>query len=126
MNYPGANFKLSLSDEFAAEIRGQFIDKIFTGGARLYYYPSIAGFNNACLRPFLALEGDYLSFKGNISKGSGGTFGAVGGVEYFLSRHLSVQTDIGPYYIMVKDSESSLEQNGLEFVLNFGVNYYFR
>ncbi len=126
VNYPGANLKMSLSDKFAAEIRGQFVDKIFTGGTRLYYYPSIMGFNNASLRPFIALDGDYISFKGDISKGNGGALGGVGGVEYFLSRRLSVQTDIGPYCIMLKDSKSSLEQNGLEFVLNFGVNYYFK
>jgi len=126
INYPGGSLKLFLSDSFAAELRGQYVDKIMTGGARLYYYPPILGFKNARLRPFLCVEGDYISFKGQLSKGSGTTVGGVGGVEYFLSKRLSVQTDAGPFYIMLKDSDSSLKQNGLEFVINFGVNFYFK
>ena len=126
INYPGGNLKIFLSDSFAAELRGQYVDTVLTGGTRLYYYPSVSGFNNARLRPFLGVEGDYISFKGKLSKGNGAAAGAVAGVEYFLSRRLSVQTDAGPYYIMLKDKSSALKQDGLEFVLNFGVNFYFK
>lgn len=126
INYPGVSLKLFLSDRFSAELRGQYVDKIMTGGARLYYYPSVFGFKDARLRPFLGVEGDYISFKGQISKGNGSAIGGVGGVEYFLSKRVSVQTDAGPFYIMLKDNDSSLAQSGLEFVLNFGVNFYFK
>ncbi len=126
VNYPGANFKLFFLNSFAGEIRGQYADKIFTGGARLYYYPSIFGSDNARLRSFLGAEADYISFKGHISKGNGAAFGALGGVEWFLSRSLSVQTDAGPFYIALKDKDSALKQGGLEFVLNFAANFYFK
>ena len=126
INYPGASLKLSLSDSFAAELRGQYADTIFAGGARLYYYPSVFGVSNASLRPFLCVEGDYLSFKSHISKGSGIAFGGSGGIEYFLSKRLSVQTDVGPVYVILKDKDSSVGLNGLQFVLNFGINLYFR
>ncbi|MCX5786418.1 MAG: hypothetical protein NTX59_12090 [Elusimicrobia bacterium] len=125
VNYPGGNLKIFLPDSFAAELRGQYVDKILTGGARLYYYPSVFGFNNARLRPFLGAEGDYISFKGQLSKGNGAAFGAIAGVECFLSKRISVQTDAGPFYIALKDNKSALRQSGLEFVLNFGVNFYF-
>ena len=126
INYPGGNLKLYLSDSIAAELRGQYADKILTGGARLYYYPSVLDFNNTRLRPFLSVEGDYISFKGEFSKGLGAAFGGLLGVEYFLSRRVAVQTDAGPYCIILKDAGSSLRQSGLEFVLNFGVNFYFK
>jgi len=125
VNYPGVNFKLFFSDTFAAEVRGQYADKVLTGGVRGYYYPSILGFNNARLRPFLGVEGDYLSFRDRLSKGSGTAFGAVGGLEYFLSERVSVQTDSGPFYIALQDGRTALRQGGLEFVLDFDVDFYF-
>lgn len=125
VNFPGANLRIFFSDSIAAELRGQYINKILTVGPRLYYYPSILGFNNAPLRPFIGVEGDFISFKGEYTKGNGAAFGGVLGVEYFLSRRVSVQTDVGPYYIMLDDNDSAISQTGLEFVLNFGVNFYF-
>lgn len=125
VNFPGVNVRMFFSDSIAAEIRGQYLNKIFTAGPRLYYYPSILGFNNAPLRPFIGVEGDFISFKGEYTKGNGAAFGGVIGVEYFLSRSVSVQTDAGPYYIMLDDNDSAISQTGLEFVLNFGVNFYF-
>lgn len=125
INYPGASLKVFLSKGFAAELRGQYEDRIFTAGVRLYYYPSVSGFKNEKLRPFISFEGDRVSFKGELSKGNGAAFGALGGVEYFVSRRFSVQTDAGPYYIMLKDGHSAAKQNGLEFVINCGFNFYF-
>ena len=126
INYTGGNFKIFLSGRIAAELRGQYSDRILIGGARLYSYPSIPGFHNARLRPFLAVEGDCMSFRGQLSKGNGAAVGGIGGVEYFLYKRLSVQTDVGPYYMTLKDDKSSVEKSGLEFVINFGVNFYFK
>jgi len=126
VNFPGVNFKLPLSSKFAAELRGQYEYKILTTTARLYYYPSIPGFGNPKLRPFISAEGGYVSFQGNYSQGNGAIFGGAGGVEYFLSKRFSVQTDFGPYYVMVNDRNTAIEQTGLEFVMNFGINFYFK
>ena len=124
INYPGGNLRIYFSDAFAAELRGQYADRVLTGGARLYYYPAVPGFSDARLRPLLGVEGARVSFRGKLSKGSGAAFGALAGMEYFISRRIAVQTDAGPYYILLKDSHTSIRQNGLEFVLNFGVNFY--
>ncbi len=67
-----------------------------------------------------------MSFRGQLSKGNGAAVGGIGGVEYFLYKRLSVQTDVGPYYMTLKDDKSSVEKSGLEFVINFGVNFYFK
>jgi len=126
VNYPGAAFRIFFSSAAAAEARVNYLDKIFTGGARLYYFPKIAGFKDSRVRPFACAEADYVSFKGDWSKGNGGAFGGAVGAEYFLSPKISVQSDIGPVYVALKDTKSSLTQSGLEFVLNFGVNFYFK
>ena len=125
INFPGVNVRRFFSDSFAVELRGQYEHRILTAGPRLYYYPSFANFNNGHIRPFISIEGAYVSFKGQFSEGRGLAYGANGGVEYFLSRRISVQTDVGPYYIMLNDKNTSIEQTGLEFVLNFGINLYF-
>lgn len=126
VNYPGAGLKLHLSDRFAAELRGQYEDRVFTAGARMYYYPAVSGFADDRVRSFLGLEGGHVTFKGRYSKGQGAALGAFGGAEYFLSRRVSVQTDAGPYYILLKDRHTAIKQRGLEFVLNFGINFYFK
>ncbi len=125
VNFPGASARMFLSENFAAELRGQYQYRILTAGPRLYYYPQIAGMGDSRILPFISIEGAYVSFKGNVSKGNGLAYGANAGMEYFLSRRVSIQADAGPYYIMLNDDSSSIEQTGLEFVMNFGVNFYF-
>ena len=126
VNYPGADLKVFLSDNFSLEARGQYEDKIFTGGGRFYWYPEILGLNDTNIRPFIAAEGDYISFKGDYSKGTGTAFGGFCGLEYFITRRVSLQTDAGPMYITLNDGDTSFMQSGLEYVVNIGVNFYFK
>jgi outer membrane protein W len=121
LNYPGAGIKYLFNDKLSLELRGQFAEDIVIGGLRGNYY-----FNpdsNAVL--FIGIESDYVSFKGEESKGNGFAEELYLGIEFFLLSHFSLQVDFGPAFIVLKDKDSSLSVNGIEYVVNFGVNWYF-
>jgi len=124
INYPGAGLRYIFSDSTALELRGQYEKDIALGGARLYLFPW--SFKKAGIVPYLGVEGDYGSFKGAYSKGAGYAAGGFAGLEYFLGKSLSVQTDVGASYLFLKDTDTALTQSGLEFTLNLGVNIYFK
>ena len=123
INYPGAAIRYFVADGKALELLGQGQDDIFVGGLRYYFYPGSMG--KGALRPYLAAEADYLSFRGSYAKGKGWGGGLYAGAEYHLNQTFSVQTDLGAMYVSVKDKDSSLMESGLEFLLNLGINIYF-
>ncbi|MDD5131036.1 MAG: hypothetical protein PHH44_00045 [bacterium] len=121
LNYPGAGIKYLFNDKLSLELRGQFVDNIVVGGLRGNYY-----FNpesNAVL--FMGIESDYVSFKGEESKGHGFAGELYLGIEFFLLSSFSLQADFGPAFITLTDQDSDLSVNGIEYVVNFGVNWYF-
>ena len=123
LNYPGAGLRWFPAAGRALELIGQKQDEIFTGSLRYYYYPEkLAG---RAIAPYLAAEGDYLDFKGKYSKGSGWGGGLFAGAEYRLGPKFSVQADLGALYVSVTDKDTSLLEDGLEFLMTFGVNFYF-
>lgn len=139
INYPGAGLRYFISDKTAVEIRTQAMSQDADNrettepginttlsasilGARIYRYISSS---NSSLRPYLCLEGGQITFDGVYSKGSGAAGGAFGGVEYFLGKSVSMQTDIGAAYISIKDKDTALTVGGLDFIMNFGINIYF-
>ena len=124
INYPGAGLRYFFSDSFALELRGQYEKDTTIGGARLYLFPG--SFRKEGVVPYIGLEGDYGSFKGICSKGNGYAGGGFAGLEYFLGKSLSVQTDAGASYLSLKDGNTAIAQSGLEFILNFGINIYFK
>lgn len=123
LNYPGASVRYFHADNRALELLGQSQDKVFTGALRYYLYP--ASLRSGAISPYLAFEGDYLSFKGSYSKGSGWGCGAYTGAEYALGPRFSLQADLGAMYVSVKDNSTDLSEGGLEFLLNLGFNLYF-
>ncbi len=121
LNYPGVGVKYLFSDKLSLELRGQFADDIVIGGLRGSYY-----FNPASDTViFMGIESDYVSFKGAESKGNGFAEELYLGLEFFLSGHFSLQVDFGPAFIILKDKDSALSVNGIEYVVNFGTNWYF-
>ncbi len=123
LNYPGASLRYFLAGNKAVEILGQGQDGVFVGGARYYYYPR--SLSSGGLAPYLALEGDYISFKGSVSKGGGLGGGLYAGAELPLSHRFSLQTDIGAMYVSLKDKDTRISEGGLEFLINAGFNFYF-
>lgn len=121
LNYPGLGARYFLSDKISLEGKGQFEKDILVGGLRGYYYFK----PEAKVLPFIGLEADFVSFKGEESKGIGFAGELFVGGEYFFAKKLSVQLDFGPTYISLKDKDSSESVGGIEYVINFGINYYF-
>jgi hypothetical protein len=121
LNYPGAGVKYLFNDKLSLELRGQFAANIVVGGFRGNYY-----FNPASTTViFMGIESDYVNFKGEESKGNGFAEELYFGLEFFLLDHFSLQVDFGPAFIVLKDKDSSLTLNGIEYVVNFGTNWYF-
>ena len=121
LNYPGLGMRYFLGDRLSLEIKGQYEKDIAVGGMRLNYYINRHG----AVLMYAGLEGDYLKFKGDISEGSGYAGGIYLGGETFVATGLSLQLDIGPAFIQVKDTDTALKENGVERVANIGINYYF-
>ena len=113
-----------LSGGFAAEIKGQYMDKIGVGGLRFYFYNG-APKKGDRLKFFGGVEFDAITFKGNLSKGAGIAVEAFAGLELFILKNVALQADVGPAYISVTDDATSLSSNGLAFVINSGINFYF-
>ena len=120
VNYPGVGLKYFLSDSYALEARGQAQSGDDVGGVRAYRY-----FRPGRVLLYVGFEADYDRFKGAVSKGAGYGGEVFGGIEYLVAPHVGVQVDFGPAYIELKDASTSLTAGGLEYVMNFGVNYYF-
>ena len=125
VNYPGVGVRYFLSDKTAIEGRAQYDKDASVAGARLYWYPPLLPAGSK-FSPYLCAEGGYGSFKSVVTKGAGFAGGAFGGIEYSLSRSFSLQMDAGGEYISLKDKGASVTQNELEFILNFGVNFYIK
>jgi hypothetical protein len=123
VNYPGAALRYFVADGKGLELLGQGQDDVFVGGLRYYCYPK--KLRGAVFSPYAAAEWDYLSFKGDYSKGKGWGVGLYAGVEYRLGGRFSLQADTGAMYVSVKDKSTDLIESGLEFLLNFGFNVYF-
>jgi hypothetical protein len=122
LNYPGFGAKYFFSNKISGELKSQMENNIFVGGLRGYYYFS----PKAKYLLFAGLEGDFVSFKGEVSEGTGFASEVFFGGEYFFTKRFSVQLDFGPAWISLADKSTSESVSGLEYVVNFGINYYFR
>jgi hypothetical protein len=121
LNWPGLSVKYGLSSKFAIEGRFQTEENIAVMGPRLYY--SIKNYDRLTL--FTGLEADYVTFTGEVSKGTGIAGEVFVGCEYFISGNLSLLLDIGPAFISITDTDSSQSEVGFDSVANLGINYYF-
>ena len=121
INYPGLGLRYFMTDLYMAEARAQTTGNVTLGGARLcrYFEPL------SKVYPYVGLEADYLSFRGAAGRGTGYSQELFAGGEYFVSREFSVSMDVGPAYLELSDQNSSASVSGLQFVANFGINYYF-
>ncbi len=122
LNYPGLGARYFLTDHYCLEAKGQFEKDIVVGGLRTSRYFSSTG----GLFPFIGLEADYVHFKGAVSKGSGFAGELFAGGEYFFTKRFSAQLDFGPAYVSLKDRPTSSSVDGIEYVFNFGMNFYFK
>jgi len=121
LNYPGLGARYFFSDKMATELKVQTENNIFVGGLRGYYYFS----PKAQYLLFAGLEGDFVTFKGDVSEGTGFATEVFVGGEYFFAKQLSLLLDFGTALISLADKSTSESVSGIEYVVNFGINYYF-
>ncbi len=118
----GGAVRYRTAKKTAWEIRGQYASDVFAVGPRFYYYfGSGSGFALFCV-----LEGDYIGFKGRVSKGFGLAGGVALGGEVLLTKKLAISLDFGPVYLHLRDSEFSESAGGVEYVINGGIYWYFK
>ena len=121
-NYPGVGLRYFLLDRYALEARGQFADAVLVTGLRAsrYFSPLTQ------VLPYFGVEVDYVGFTSEYTKGIGYVAEAFVGGEYFVwPKHVSVQFDFGPAWLGLKDRNYDLTVSGIEFIVNFGITYYF-
>ncbi len=119
--YPGTSIRYKTNGKSAWELKAQSGSEIFVLGPRYYRYFNVA--TNPVL--FWGVEADYISFKGDESKGSGFAGGAFVGGEFSITKDISMAMDFGPMYINLKDSEFTESVSGMDFILNLGIYYSF-
>ncbi|MGM0442538.1 MAG: hypothetical protein ACQEQC_08985 [Elusimicrobiota bacterium] len=118
INYPGLSFKYFVNEEISVEPKIQFGDNVFAGGIRgNYYFTEII---------YSGVEMDYISFKGEISEGSGMAASVYGGLEMQGLENITLQLDIGPVFMILADKNYDVSENYFEMMGNIGLNYYFK
>jgi hypothetical protein len=121
LNYPGIGVRFFPLDHLGIEARGQFDSEIKAWGLRGSWY----GGKVEQVHVYGGLEGDYLRFDGEESRGNGWAASAFLGGEVFVTRGLAVQLDFGPAFVSLKDTGTAIAESGMEAVINIGVVYYF-
>jgi hypothetical protein len=76
------------------------------------------------LQLFAGLEADYVLGETRIQKSTGYLTGGFAGIEYYLTRRLSLGLDLGPYYVWLKEKDFGNSGGGVDFVLNTFLNFY--
>ena len=120
--YPGASLKYVTGGKTAWELRAQSGSGILAVGPRYYRYFTL----DANPHLFLGIEADYITFKGEESKGAGFAGGAFVGGEIFLTKQIGLLMDFGPMYINLKENEYSQSDSGMDYMVNVGLYWHFR
>lgn len=118
--YPGLTLGYQ-GNRFSLELRGSSQNDIQLLGGRYshYVYPYRGG------NLYWGLDGYHVTFEDVIVEGDGYMGGLFGGFQTYLGSSLSFTIDGGPYYVTLDDEVSGLTSEGLQFVVNTGINIHF-
>ncbi len=120
--YPYFSLKYGFSPRWSAELRGAFGSGISVYGGRLYHN----------LNPekrtviYFGGEVDYVGFDVDEVAGNGFIGLVFVGGEHFITKKLTLNLDIGPVYTKLTDTGSDISVSGIDWVVNIGVNFYFK
>jgi hypothetical protein len=122
LNLPGLGVRYFPLKATAVELRVQGEENVFVAGTRIYQYWGQFGH----LRAFAGAEADLISAKGELSQGRGWAGEVMTGVEFFFWEPFSLQADLGPAWVFLRDESTGLQAGGSpEWVVNVGLNWYF-
>jgi hypothetical protein len=119
LNFPGLGLRALVGNRWMIEAQGQYEKEAQTYGGRLYLYV----FPGSRVYPYLGAGGGYARFQGEGLNADGYLGEAFAGLEYFLWKKLSLQGDIRPAYVGLK--EGAVSASGIRFTVNFGLTVYF-
>ena len=123
--FPYLGAKYGISQNVTSEFRINFDGGVGIVSGRAYYN----FLNKEKFIIYSGLEAGYTFFN-NVEdlKGSGFLGSLFVGGEYFLLKNLSLGGDFGPSYISLSSEESGKKFtiDGLEWIINISVNYYFK
>ncbi len=116
---PYLSIKYHASARTAYEVRGAFGTSINVYSARFYRNFKPKGSSVT----FWGLEGGSIAFTKEDIGGSGYFAMLFFGLERFITKKTTLSFDIGPAYISLSSDDVSVQ--GVEFVYNLGICYYF-
>jgi hypothetical protein len=99
-------------------IRGAFGNGISVYAFRISIFEN----SNKKTLPYIGLELGGISFDTYSLEGNGVESGIFFGLEHYISKNISFSSEFYPVFITVKSGDYRV--NRLEFVLNFGFNFY--
>ncbi len=121
LTYPGVTAGYQ-GQKFGLEIRTFLDSEIKVYGPRFTHYA--ADFKGGKL--YWGIDLFKISeFEGDLTEGDGLMYGAFIGIQKYLGSRFSLTLDSGPYNIALEDNLSGKDVNGLEFVVNTGLNFHF-
>ncbi|MBI5574703.1 MAG: tetratricopeptide repeat protein [Elusimicrobia bacterium] len=124
LGYPYFSLKYGITSKTSIETRGAYDPDVLVGGLRLNHY-----FNPEDKAVFyISGEADYILFQSSwveAGNGEGYAFGFFIGNEYFIEKNFTLNIDMGPVLIGLTDTNRDISSNGVQWVFNAGLNYYF-
>jgi hypothetical protein len=143
-----STFDISLEKIIKPPIKSRFGISLFNTGAALKWTPGVLGFEARAASQdniniaggrlyinfnprskaivYMGFEGDNISGETAIQKFEGTAGGGFLGMEFIISKHLSVNMDIGQYDINIRNKEiDSINVDQGYLIGNVGFNIYF-
>lgn len=124
LGYPYFSLKYGITSKTSIETRGAYDTDVLVGGLRLNHY-----FNPEDKAVFyISGEADYVLFQSSwveAGNGEGYAFGFFVGNEYFIEKNFTLNIDMGPVLVGLTDTSRDISSNGVQWVFNAGLNYYF-
>ncbi len=123
--YTGPLARYFVTDRLAVELR-DYID-----GDAIVIAPRLMGlfdlpkseFYEFC---YYGVEVGHVNFRGRVSRGGGNTAGFFVGIEKEIFEDVMLNVDAGPYWIDIKDRQTSIRESGVDFVVNSSVVWMLR
>jgi hypothetical protein len=130
VSYTGAQLRYDLSSRWAAEVRYQRGKASSDQGDVSANVFGLRGYRSFHRRERFSFywggEGAYADASPARSNYhvTGLALGAFGGVEYRVMKRVTVNADLGPYVISLKEKQTNVSSTNLDFVLNTALNVY--
>ncbi|MEM5777803.1 MAG: hypothetical protein ACP5SD_01250 [Elusimicrobiales bacterium] len=119
LGYPYIGIQYQFDTKWKTELRYANSSGINIYAGRLYYNLK----NYQKINLFCGIEIGGIYFNTYDIKGDGVEWGPFIGYEYLISNKFSIISDFYP--VLISLDSDSFNQNGFEFVINLGINFYF-